>query len=181
MDVLSGVGSVAGTVLLHLLVWLLCLAGILASSVSFSGMWLVIAAALLSMLTLGAPGVGWIVGMVAAAGLIEGVEWVSSMWGIRRRGGSAAAGWAALGGGLLGLFLGSWIPVPVVGSLLGLLAGSFLCAYWVEVKRMEKKEAAHIARGAVLARLSILVLKLAATLVSVLLLLWALYVPGGPS
>jgi hypothetical protein len=52
-----------------------------------------------------------------------------------------------------------------------MLIGSFGCAFWVEHAKMKKVEhAAHVATGAVLARLSVIFLKVAATLVMILAL-----------
>ena len=89
-----------------------------------------------------------------------------------RRGGSSAAGWAALGGGLAGMILGGLLPVPLLGSLVGMLVGSYLCAYAVEKRRLRQSApAARIARGAVWARLAVLFLKTAAAL-GMSILLW---------
>jgi hypothetical protein len=52
-----------------------------------------------------------------------------------------------------------------VGSLVGMLIGSFALAYAVERRRLnDGPQAAHIARGAVLARLLMIFLKVAVTL-----------------
>ena len=104
---------------------------------------------------------------------VEGVEALSGFWGVKRRGGSAWAGVAALLGAFAGLLAGALIPVPVLGSLLGMLAGGFLLAYAVERRRLKSGgRAAHIATGTVLARLSMLLLKVSVALVmSVWLLL----------
>jgi len=91
-------------------------------------------------------------------------------WGVRRRGGSRLAGFAAMGGGLLGLVLGSMI-LPVIGTFLGMLAGSFGLAYVVERHRLQASApAAHIATGAVLACVAMLMLKVAVALVLVAVL-----------
>ena len=63
------------------------------------------------------------------------------------------------------MILGSGIPVPVLGNLIGMIMGSFLLAFLVEHNRMKKVEhAAHVATGAVIARLSVIFLKITATL-----------------
>jgi len=74
-----------------------------------------------------------------------------------------------------GMVLGTFIPPPLLGSLLGMLAGSFLLAYLVERRRLEKGDAAHIALGAVVSRILILLLKVVTTLVMVVFLLAAVY------
>jgi uncharacterized protein YqgC (DUF456 family) len=102
--------------------------------------------------------------MVAIAAAVEVAETFAGAWGVQKRGGSGWAGLAALAGGLLGMVLGSFV-VPPIGTLLGMLAGSFGLAYLVEYKRIQKKEhAAHVAMGAVLARLLMLFIKVAVTL-----------------
>ena len=63
------------------------------------------------------------------------------------------------------MILGSLvIPIPLVGGLIGMMAGSFALVYWVEKRRLQKSEsAAHIAAGAVIAGMSMLLLKVVAT------------------
>ena len=96
---------------------------------------------------------------------VEVAEALAGAWGVQRRGGSKAAGWAALLGGFAGMLLGGFIPVPVIGNLIGMLAGSFGCAYAVEHTRIKKADhAAHVAAGAVMARLGVIFIKIAATL-----------------
>ena len=157
----------AGVLLAWGLVWLTCLAGVALSCLSLSGTWLVTLAALGAVFlrpdefpTL------WTVGaFVAISILVEGAEWVAGAWGVARRGGSAAAGWAAVGGGILGLLVGILIPIPVVGSLIGMMAGSFACAFGVERYRLRHSgQAAHIAWGAVVGRIAVILLKVVATL-----------------
>jgi hypothetical protein len=148
-------------------VWLLCATGIVLSALSISGTWLVTLAALIAMLlsTTGFPGWWTIVLFLLLSGAVEGVEALAGAWGVRKRGGSAWAGFAALFGGLLGLFLGTLIPIPLIGSLLGMLIGSFAFAFGVERVRLKHAgKAAHIAWGAVVARLLILLLKLGVTM-----------------
>ena len=110
---------------------------------------------------------GWpaLLGMFAVCAAVDLAEWFAASWGVRRRGGSAAAGWMALLGSLGGMVLGSlWIPVPLVGGLLGMMAGSFGLVYWTERRRLQKSApAANIAAGAVLAGMSMLLLKVVAT------------------
>ncbi|MEN7972945.1 MAG: DUF456 domain-containing protein, partial [Verrucomicrobiota bacterium] len=111
------------------------------------------------------PGIGTLVVFLLLCIGVEIAEALASAWGVKKRGGSKASGWAALGGGFLGMILGGLIPVPIAGSLLGMLAGSFGCAFLVEHSKMKKADhAAHVATGAVLARLGIVFLKIGVTL-----------------
>ncbi|MFH0953831.1 MAG: DUF456 family protein [Verrucomicrobiota bacterium] len=157
--IVSGVGYVA--------VAMMCLVALLLSCLSISGTWLVLAAALLAAIVGGAgfPGLGTILLFIYIAVFVEVAEYVASVWGVRKRGGSGWAGVAALAGGVLGLYLGSVIPVPVFGNLLGMMLGSFGLVYAVERMRLKKSEpAVHIAWGAVMARVAVALIKVAATL-----------------
>jgi uncharacterized protein YqgC (DUF456 family) len=161
---LFGIYSLAG---------LLCLVGFILSCLSLSGTWLVLAASGLVAWARwpGFPGIGTLVIFLLLCIGVEVIEAMASAWGVQKRGGSKAAGWAALGGGFLGMILGSFIPVPVIGNLIGMIAGSFGCAFLVEHAKMKKADhAAHVATGAVLARLGVIFIKLGATLAMILTL-----------
>ena len=150
---------------------LLCLGGLFLSALSISGTWLVLAAAALAG-WLAPPGAfpEWptLLGMSACCAAVDVVEWFAAAWGVRRRGGSRAAGWMALLGSLGGAILGGMV-VPLLGSLVGMMAGSFALVYWVEKRRLRQTDrAAHVATGAVLAGMSMLLLKVAATAALVL-------------
>ncbi|MFH0908104.1 MAG: DUF456 domain-containing protein [bacterium] len=154
-------------VLGYSLVAFLCLAGALLSCLSISGTWLVVLATIIAAFLSGNgfPGFWTPAIMAFVSALVEIAEFLASSRGIQKRGGSGWAGLAALAGGIAGLFLGTFIPVPLVGNLIGMLAGSFACAYAVERYRLEHHgQAMHIAFGAVMARLLILLLKIGVTL-----------------
>ena len=145
---------------------LLCLGGLLLAVFSISGTWLVGIAALLAAALTGPdqfPAWPSLLGMFAVCAAVDVIEWFAASWGVRRRGGSAAAGWMALLGSLGGAILGGMV-VPVLGSLVGMMVGSFALVYWIEMRRLKHVEhAAHIATGAVLAGMSMLLLKVVAT------------------
>lgn len=143
--------------------------GLLLSCLGISGGYLIAGAAALAVPLSGPqfPGWGVPIGFALVAGAVDAVEWMASHWGVRRRGGSRLAGFAAMGGGLLGLFFGSLV-LPVIGSLIGMMAGSFGLAYLVERRRLQASApAAHIATGAVLACVAMLMLKVAVALLLV--------------
>lgn len=129
---------------------------------------LVMAVCLL-LIPLGLPG-GWLMLLVVAVGGLYGkvslttlgvltalvgaaelVEFVAVKVLSGRYGGSRRAFWGAIGGGLLGVLVGT--PVPVVGSLVAGVVGTFLgaafVAFW-ETRRTRR--AARVGWGAVLGR-----------------------------
>jgi len=153
--------------LIHGAAILLCFFGIFISLLSITGGWLVaVAAALLTWYRPDAqPGWSVVIALLVTCVLVEIADAVAGSLGISRRGGSAKAGWAALLGGLIGMVLGGFIPIPIVGSLIGMCAGSFAFAFWVERNRLQHDaQAAHIAWGAVWARLGVMVIKTVAAL-----------------
>ncbi len=175
----SQVGALLGHGVGYLTVLLLCLCGVLLSALTFSGTWLVLAATVLAawLRAPGFPGLVTILLFLLLCLAIEVVEWLAGAWGVQRRGGSKLAGVAALLGGLLGLLLGSLLPLFMLGPLLGLFAGSFGLAYLVERYRLKHHGAAlHIATGAILARAAMLMVKITATLFMVAVLLIGLLV-----
>ncbi len=146
---------------------LLCLLGLLLSAVGVSGTWLVVGAAALAAAHGSGdfPDGGVVLAMAVLSALVELAEWTAAHWGIRRSGGSRLAGFAAMAGGLIGALLGLFIPIPLVGSLAGLMAGSFGLAFLVERSRLRHDgRAARIAAGAVFAALAVLLLKSVVTL-----------------
>lgn len=159
---------------IYILAGLLCLMGFFLSCLSLSGTWLVLAATGLLAWFHGPefPGIGTLVVFIVLCIAVEIVEAMAGAWGVQKRGGSKAAGWAALGGGFLGMLLGGFIPVPIVGNLIGMMAGSFGCAFWVEHARIKKtNHAAHVAFGAVLARIGVIFLKVGITLAMIFTLI----------
>jgi len=157
--VLIGLGYVS--------VWGLCGAGLILSCLSFSGTWLVALGALLAAWLSGASFPGWwtVAGFVLVAVLVDVAESMAGIWGVRKRGGSGLAGLAALVGGLLGLFFGGMIPVPLIGNLIGMMIGSFALVYAVERYRLKRSSpAVQIAMGAVVARVMVVLLKVTVTL-----------------
>jgi len=152
----------------------LCLGGLLLSALSISGTWLVLAATVISALLTGAgqfPGWITLTGFLLICISVELFEWSAASWGVRRRGGSTAAGWMALLGSIGGMILGNML-FPIIGGLLGMMIGSFTLVYWVEKRRLQHVEhASHIATGAVLASMSVLLVKVLATMT---LIVWLL-------
>lgn len=156
-----------GTFGIYSLAALLCLIGFVLSCLSLSGTWVVFGASLIVAWKRWPefPGLWTLAIFLLICIAVEIMEAVAAAWGVQKRGGSKAAGWAALGGGFLGMMLGGFIPIPILGHLLGMILGSFGCAFLAEHAKMKKAtHAAHVATGAVLARLAIIFLKIGATL-----------------
>ena len=165
--------SVAGVFLAWTACALLCLGGLILAVFSISGTWLVLGAAIGAAFLTGPgefPGGPALLAFGAVCAAVDVIEWFAASWGVRRRGGSRAAGWMALLGSLGGMLLGSLlVPIPLVGGLLGMLAGSFGLVYWTEMRRLQNADrATHVAVGAVLAGISMLLLKIAATAILVI-------------
>lgn len=156
-----------GTFGIYSIAALLCFVGFILSCLSLSGTWVVLAATgLVAWSTWPAfPGLGTLVIFLLLCIGVEVIEALAGAWGVQKRGGSKATGWAALLGGFIGMFLGTFIPIPIIGNLLGMLIGSFGLAFLVEHARMKKTEhALHVATGAVIARVGVIFLKVGITL-----------------
>lgn len=163
--------SMAGWSIAWLGVAALCLAGIAASACSWSGTWLVLGATAIAGFLPGSGGFSGllILGFAGLCGAVEAVETLAVSWGVLSRGGSKRAAWAGLLGSLIGAMTGGMlIPVPLIGSLLGIFAGSFGLVLWVEYRRLRHgPSAARVAVGAVMARVLVLIMKLGVTLLMV--------------
>lgn len=143
---------------------LLCGLALLLSALAFSGTWLVLLAALTTAFTLGFPNLGTLIVFTLLCIATEVLEALAGFLGVQKRGGSRLAGVAAIFGGLIGAVIGSGI-FPIIGTLAGMLVGSFALAFLVELNRLNHhQQAAHIAWGTVWARLGIIFFKTLITL-----------------
>jgi uncharacterized protein YqgC (DUF456 family) len=168
MDMVGTIMGSIGTGIAMLTIVILCAVAVVLSCVSISGTWVVLGAAVLGMIIRGDTGFpGWLtlVAFALISVAVEVGEAVAGSWGVAKRGGSRLAGVATLIGGFVGLFVGALIPIPIVGSLIGMLVLSFGAAFAVEHWRLKHVEhAMHIAWGAVWARVLVIFLKVAVTL-----------------
>jgi len=145
--------------LMFILTLFLCCIGLLLSAFAFSGTWLVLFAALVTKLSIGVPNTGTLVIFALLCICTEIFEALAGFLGVQKRGGSKRAGLAALLGGLPGAVIGSAV-LPILGTIIGMLLGSFALAFLTERHRLgHDEQAARIARGAVWARLGIMLLK----------------------
>lgn len=176
---------------------LVALLGIVLTLLSLPGIWLMAAAALL--VELWRPDVlsWWTIG--AAIGFALGaeiVETIASAAGARKAGGSKRAAVAAIIGAIAGALLGTVIiPIPLVGTLLGAVVGAGLLATVFELTKTQPFElerlveeadapapsasqirwrkyghVMRVGRGAAVARLWALIIKLAFAAASAVLL-----------
>jgi len=150
-----------------LIILLLCLVGTIMSCIALSGTWVIALAAAIAALLPGEKMPGWgLVGVfVLTSAVVEGIEFLAGYWGVRRREGSRLASFVALVGGLVGMVVGTLIPIPFFGPVIGMIALSFVLVYAVERHRLqEATKAAHIATGAVVSRVAVILLKVGTTL-----------------
>lgn len=106
--------------------------------------------------------------MVGLVGLAELAEFLLVKIMSERYGASTRAFWGAIGGGIVGVIVGA--PVPVVGSLLAGVAGTFLGAavvsYW---ETMHLDKSVKRGWGAVLGRAAAAAIKTAAGIVVIVI------------
>ncbi len=97
---------------------------------------------------------GWwfFIGIIALAGIAEGIEFISQVIGARKYGGSNRGSWGALIGSLVGAVLGA--PVFFgLGSIPGALLGAFIGSLGVElVSGYNWSQALIASKGAMLGK-----------------------------
>jgi uncharacterized protein len=94
----------------------------------------------------------WVVVFAFLALVAEVVEFLCGQWGARRFGGSRAAGWGALVGGIAGAFVGG-IPLPIIGALLMSFFGTFVGAIAGEMwQRGQLEPDLRVGTGALVGR-----------------------------
>jgi hypothetical protein len=135
--------------------------GLLLIPLALPGLWLQVAATLVMTLATGRPGLGWTALFAILALVAEIVEFLSGRWGAQRYGGSSAAGWGALLGGLAGAIIGG-IPIPILGSILMSFVGTFAGAVLGEMYALQAVAPdLRVGYGAVLGRVIGVATKLA--------------------
>jgi uncharacterized protein len=148
----------------------------------------------LFMIPLGLPGlwimlaivaIGWVMGHLGLTVLItatcialfaELIEFFILSKLTKQYGGSRKAFWGALGGGLLGVLVGT--PIPIIGSLIAGMLGSFIGAALVTYAETKELGSAHrVGWGAVIGRALSAVTKTAAGL-AILVIAAAAFLTG---
>ncbi len=123
----------------YLLTMTVMVIGLWINILTLPGLWLMVASIAIYAWVTGGQYVGWpgIISLVVLAGLAELVEFVAGGAGAKKAGGSKRAFVGAIVGSILGaIFLSVLIPIPVLGTIFGICAGTFIGAlvveYWVK-------------------------------------------------
>jgi uncharacterized protein YqgC (DUF456 family) len=127
------------------------------------GLWIMLGVVGIGMWT-GAVSIWLFLVLMALVVLAELLEWFAVDRLGRKYGGTRRTFWGALAGGIVGAVVGT--PVPVIGSLLGVFAGTMMgasIATWTLVK--DSEVALRAGWGALLGRSAAIALKSAAGLV----------------
>lgn len=129
------------------------------------GLWLMLLAALLVRLLVDPAMFEWKTLGIAAGITIaaEIAEMAAGAIGAKSQGASKRAVWGAVGGGIVGAIAGTFfIPIPVVGTLIGAALGSGIAAAGLELTMdgREHGKALRVGGGAAAGRLAASVLKL---------------------
>ncbi len=137
------------------------------------GNWLMIAV-LAGATFAGEVGLAILLATLAIAFVGEAIEFYVVKRYNLRYGGSKRAFWGALGGGLLGTFVG--LPIPVIGSIIAGIAGSFLGAMLVTFAEAGTVSAAtRVGWGVALGRMWAAAAKTAAGFSILVLGAWGLF------
>jgi uncharacterized protein YqgC (DUF456 family) len=121
--------------LLYLLFLVIELAALLLNIIAMPGLWLMLAAAMIYAWLTGLAFVGkeTLIVLLLLAAVGEVVEIYVGTAGTRRAGGGRPAMAGAIAGGILGRIFLSLIPIPIISTLVGVCAGSFLGAAVMEL------------------------------------------------
>ena len=163
----------------YIFLFLLLLTGLLLNVLTLPGLWLM-------ALSLGAYAwvTGWnvlvglpsMITMIVLAAIAEVIEFVAAGAGAKAAGASAWGMLGALVGGILGAIFLSFIPVPIVSTIVGLCLGCFLGAAAVEVMLgTDFKKSALIGAGAAKGRFYAIIIKICFGIVMLLVGLWAAF------
>ena len=163
--------SAAGILVLYLTM----AAGVLLVPLGFAGEFVIVAAALVLILVAGSEVVGWWVFffLLLLGVFAETVEFLAGLAGAKARG-SLWSGIGALVGGIAGSVIGASFALVlggVVGAFVGTFAGAFLVEWWI---CKHSGRAAQVAGAAFLARILASAVKVAVSIVMILVITLAL-------
>jgi hypothetical protein len=114
----------------YVILFVLLLAGLALTLMTLPGLWVMVgSAAGYAWLTHGYF-IGWktLAVLLVWAAIAEVVELLSSGAGAKKAGGGRAGLWGALIGGIVGGIWLSFIPIPILSTLVGVCLGTFLGA-----------------------------------------------------
>jgi uncharacterized protein len=143
-------------VVYYIVLFVILLVGLVLTIMTLPGLWLMLAAAL---------GYAWLThwnyiwwktlaALLVIAGLGEVVELMFSAKGAKSSGGTKRGAWGALIGGVLGGLFLSFIPIPIISTLIGVCLGTFLGAMIGELSGgREALDSAFVGVGAAKGRL----------------------------
>jgi uncharacterized protein YqgC (DUF456 family) len=143
-----------GSILGHIFFYLILAAGVLMTSLTLPGTWVILAASVLYGWATGFETVTWqLLGWLTLIALaLEGIEFLLAVKLAQKLGAEKSASWAAIIGAILGGIWGTTI-LPLIGSLIGALAGAFLGAViWELLRGKPSSEALKSGRGALIGR-----------------------------
>jgi len=123
-------------ILIIVAVCVACLVGVALTAVRMPGTWFLLGvAALYGWSTEGQAVTGGSLLLLALLAIVgEIVELLASAVAARKAGGSRRAAWGGLAGGVLGMvFLTFLVPIPLIGSMVGAIAGCFAGAAIAEL------------------------------------------------
>jgi uncharacterized protein len=155
--------------------FVLMLASLIAIVIGLPGLWVIMAEAIVfALVTDFARGIGWwdLIALLVMAGAAELFEFLITMRGAEKSGGSRAAGWWAIVGGILGAMAFNWV-VPVLGALvgafIGVFVGAFLSAYYQE---NDFEKAMKVGAGAFRGRMGAVLVKEAFGVAMAAMIVW---------
>lgn len=159
----------------NLIFLLIMLAGLVMIPFGLPGLWLMI----------GVVGYGafigsvswWIVAILVLFGLVaEALEFLAVKLVSERYGGSRRAFWAAIAGGIGGAFIGT--PVPVLGSVIGAILGTFAGAALMTMHEQRRiAPAMRVGTGAAIGRVAATAIKVAVAVVVLVVGMTAFIIP----
>lgn len=139
---------------------LLMVGALLVIPLGLPGLWIMIGVAAVGAIV-GEIGVLTLIACVLIATIAELIEFFLVKRLTRQYGGSPKAFWGALVGGFVGVLIGA--PIPIIGSVIAGVLGSFAGAALVTYAETKELLAAHrVGWGAVLGRMLTAVAKTAA-------------------
>lgn len=137
--------------------------GLIAAVLTLPGIWLIVLAAIVYAAITDFSHLGYItlIGIFLLGLAAEAVEFIAGGAGAKAAGGSNRSIVGALIGGLIGGIIGTFIPLPILGTLIGIVAGTFFGAAALErTKGSSLAKVRAVAEGATKGRILGTILKL---------------------